>query len=38
MNGFVGQPELPYVDAVNGMDLEGIVIPWDSENPVDVNF
>ena len=38
MNGFVGQPELPYVDAVNGMDLEGIVIPWANEDPVDVTF
>ena len=38
MNGFVGQPELPYVDAVNGMDIDGIVIPWDNEVPVDVTF
>lgn len=31
-DGFEGQPVLPYVDAYNGMEMDGVVIPW--EDPV----
>ena len=31
-------PELPFVDAYNGMEFGGIVIPWQDEDPVDVQF
>lgn len=31
-------PVLPYVDAYNGMEFGGIVIPWESEDPVDVTM
>ena len=38
MNGFFGQPELPYVEAVNGLEFDGVVVPWEEETPVDVVF
>lgn len=38
MNGFFGQPELPYVEAANGLEFGGVVVPWQDEDPVDVNF
>jgi hypothetical protein len=38
MNGFAGQPELPYVDAYNGMEFDGVVVPWQQEEPRDVIF
>ena len=28
MDGFDGQPDLPYVDAYNGMEFDGVVVPW----------
>lgn len=31
-------PVLPYVDAYNGMEFGGIVIPWQNEDPVDVTM
>lgn len=31
-------PELPYVDAVNGIEFDGIVVPWEDLEVVDVNF
>ena len=31
-------PELPFVEAYNGMEFGGIVIPWQDEDPVDVQF
>lgn len=38
MDGFDGQPDLPYVEAYNGMEFGGLVIPWENEDPVDVQF
>jgi len=38
MNGFFGQPELPYVEAANGLGFDGIVVPWQDEEPRDVVF
>ena len=38
MNGFMGQPELPFVEAVNGMEFDGVVVPWQDEDPRDVVF
>ena len=31
-------PELPYVEPVNGIDFDGVVVPWDPQEDVDVNF
>ena len=31
-------PELPYVDAVNGIDFDGVVVPWEPTDDVDVHF
>ena len=31
-------PELPYVDAVNGIDFDGFVVPWEDLEVIDVNF
>ena len=31
-------PTLPYVDAVNGIDFEGVVVPWEDLEEVDVDF
>lgn len=36
LDGFEGQPDLPEVDAVNGMGFDGIVVPWNDEDPADV--
>ena len=36
--GFEGLPDLPYVDAYNGVGIDGIVVPWKDEEPVDVEF
>lgn len=33
MDGFEGQPVLPYVEPYNGMQMDGVVIPW--EDPID---
>lgn len=38
LNGFLGQPELPYVDAANGLEFDGVVVPWQDEDPVNVTF
>ena len=38
MDGFEGQPELPYVDAYNGMELGGIVNPWEDEDPIEIDM
>lgn len=38
MDGFDGQPDLPYVDAYNGMGFDGIVVPWENTDSVDVVF
>lgn len=37
-DGFEGQPELPYVDAYNGIDMGGIVVPWDDGGQSDVSM
>ena len=31
-------PELPFVEAYNGLEFGGIVIPWQDEKPADVQF
>lgn len=31
-------PNLPYVDAVNGIDFDGVVVPWEDLEEVDVDF
>lgn len=31
-------PELPYVDAVNGIEFDGFVVPWEDLEVIDVNF
>lgn len=38
MDGFIGQPELPYVEAYRGIDMDGVVIPWEEKQEIDVNF
>lgn len=38
LNGFFGQPELPYVDAVNGLEFDNVVVPWEDEEPRNVVF
>jgi len=38
MDGFEGQPDLPYVDAYNGVGMEGIVTPWEDQDPIDVDM
>jgi hypothetical protein len=31
-------PELPYVDAANGIDFDGVVVPWEPVEEIDVQF
>ena len=38
MDGFDGQPVLPYVDAFNGMGFDGIVVPWEDTQETQINF
>ena len=38
MDGFDGQPVLPYVDAFNGMGFDGIVVPWEETIEKQVPF
>ena len=38
LDGFDGQPDLPYVDAYNGMEFDGVVVPWEDGADADVNF
>ena len=37
-DGFEGQPDLPYVDAYNGMGFEGLVVPWEEGGEAEVEF
>jgi len=38
MDGFEGQPDLPYVDAYNGLGFDGLVVPWEDGGNADVTF
>lgn len=38
MDGFDGQPDLPYVEPYNGMGFDGVVVPWEDGEKVDVGF
>ena len=38
LDGFDGQPNLPYVDAYNGMGFDGVVVPWQNTDSVNVIF
>jgi hypothetical protein len=38
LDGFDGQPDLPYVDGYNGMEFGGVVVPWEDGPNVDVDF
>ena len=38
MDGFQGQPELPFVEAYNGIEIGGIVVPWDDGGQADVGM
>lgn len=38
MDGFEGQPELPFVEAYNGVGVGGIVDPWQDEDPIEVDM
>ena len=38
LDGFDGQPDLPYVDAYNGMGFDGVVVPWQNTDSVNVIF
>lgn len=42
LDGFTGspdnQPDLPYVDAVNGAGFDGVVVPWDDGGKAEVTF
>ena len=38
LEGFEGQPDLPYVEGVNGLDFGGVVVPWEDGTKVDVDF
>ena len=35
---FAGMPDLPYVEAVNGTGFDGLVVPWEDTERVDVGF
>ena len=37
-NGFDGQPDLPEVDAYNGIDLDGVVVPWADGGDAELEF
>lgn len=37
-DGFEGQPDLPYVDAYNGLGFDGVVVPWEEGGNADVKF
>ena len=36
--GFEGLPDLPYVEAYEGMGFGGVVVPWDNNDPVNVDM
>ena len=38
MDGFEGQPDLPFVEAYNGVGIDGIVSPWQDQDPVEVDM
>lgn len=38
IDGFDGQPDLPYVDAYNGLGFDGIVTPWENQDPINIEF
>lgn len=38
LDGFEGQPDLPYVDAYNGLGFDGLVVPWEDGGNADVTF
>jgi len=38
LEGFAGMPSLPYVEAVNGMGFDGVVVPWEEKQDADVTF
>ena len=37
-NGFDGQPDLPEVEAYNGIDLDGVVVPWADGGDAELEF
>ena len=37
-DGFEGQPDLPYVDAYNGLGFDGLGVPWEEGGGSDVSF
>lgn len=37
-DGFEGQPELPWVEAYRGLGFDGIVVPWEPTEEVQVGF
>ena len=38
LDGFDGQPDLPYVEPYNGMEFDGVVVPWEDGANVSVDF
>ena len=38
LDGFDGQPDLPYVEPYNGMEFDGVVVPWEDGADVSVDF
>lgn len=38
LDGFDGQPDLPYVEPYNGMEFDGVVVPWEDGPNVSVDF
>jgi hypothetical protein len=38
LDGFDGQPDLPYVEPYNGMEFDGVVVPWEDGPNVHVDF
>lgn len=38
MDGFEGQPDLPFVEAYNGVGMDGIVKPWEDEEPIEIDM
>lgn len=38
MDGFEGQPDLPFVEAYNGVGMDGIVKPWEDEDPIEIDM
>ena len=38
LDGFDGQPDLPYVEPYNGMEFDGVVVPWEDGADANVDF